>query len=59
MSHPTTSRIKHIIARSHQVWKELDYAQQRAFEIQTGLVTTRPSTRPSGHRAWGCPPNRG
>ena len=49
MNNQTTSlagRVRAIrsrsIDRARVIWSELDYAQQRMFEIQTGLRTHRP-----------------
>ncbi len=40
------SRARHSIRRIKHTWAELDYAQRRLFEIQTGIPTT-----PEGQRA--------
>lgn len=37
----TQSRARRIIASVTGVWSELDYAQQRMFEIRTGLYEPR------------------
>ena len=34
------SRARHTIRRIKHTWAELDYAQRRLFEIQTGIPTT-------------------
>lgn len=36
--------MRHIVNRIRDIWSELDYAQKRMFEIQTG-VTVLESTR--------------
>jgi hypothetical protein len=33
----TESRLSRTINRLKQIWSELDYAQQRLFEIRTGI----------------------
>ena len=36
-------RIKHTIGRAKAIWGELEYAQQRMFEVRTGIkVDERP-----------------
>jgi hypothetical protein len=46
MSAITTS--SRILLRVKHVWQELDYAQRKLFEVQTGVpVTERRSRRPS------------
>ena len=32
-----TSRTKHAVRRLKRLWSELDYAQRRSFELQTGV----------------------
>ncbi|MGA2014929.1 MAG: hypothetical protein ABSH51_30985 [Solirubrobacteraceae bacterium] len=42
----TTSRARRIVSRISATWAELDYAQRRLFEIQTGTpVPPRPRRR--------------
>lgn len=33
----TTTRVRTAIARMRDTWSELEYAQQRAFELRTGV----------------------
>jgi hypothetical protein len=35
------SRTGRAISRLQQIWAELDYAQRRLFEIQTGVPSVR------------------
>jgi hypothetical protein len=32
-----SSRTRRSLHRAKEIWQELDYAQQRAFEIRTGI----------------------
>ena len=40
-----TTRLRTLTARARRTWRELDYAQRRLFEIQTGIPVTGPSRR--------------
>jgi hypothetical protein len=37
MTTATTSGVRHTFERMKRVWSEIDYAQQRLFEIRTGV----------------------
>jgi hypothetical protein len=37
MSNTNESRTRRIIARTAQIWAEMDYAQRRLLEIRTGI----------------------
>ena len=37
----TASQVKRLARRFRRVWAELDYAQRRSFEIQTGVPLRR------------------
>lgn len=41
----TASQAKRLVRRFRHVWSELQYAQRRSFEVQTG-VPLRPAKRP-------------
>jgi hypothetical protein len=36
-----TAHTQHAIVRARRIWRELDYAQRRSFELQTGVRTLR------------------
>jgi len=36
MSTTQSSRVRRIVSRAGEIWREMDYAQARALEIQTG-----------------------
>jgi hypothetical protein len=38
MSAATTSRTRRIVSRITAIWAEMDYAQRRMFETQTGIT---------------------
>jgi hypothetical protein len=41
----TTSRASRTIGRVRRLWAELDYAQRRLLEIQTGIPIAAPEDR--------------
>jgi hypothetical protein len=41
------SRISHLISNFRRTWSELDYAERRLFEIQTGISATGYPQQPS------------
>jgi hypothetical protein len=47
MSHASASRTRRIVSRITAAWADMDHAQRRMFEIQTGI--TGP-TRDHGRR---------
>jgi hypothetical protein len=51
MSTTTTSRARRIVNRISATWSELDYAQRRLLEIQTGTtgLTRQHNPRTSVH----------
>ena len=51
----TTTHVRSLATRVRRTWSELDYAQRRVFELQTGIAVTgsrggrdhgRPERRP-------------
>ncbi len=46
MQATTGLSVRRIISRFRRICKEMDYAQKRLFEIQTGIVVLPPSERP-------------
>jgi hypothetical protein len=49
MSATTVSRTRRILSRVSQVWGDLDYAQRRLLEINSGVELTRSAK--TGQRA--------
>jgi hypothetical protein len=46
------SRTRKVVSRAQQIWSELDYAQRRLFEVQTGVPSLpRENRRGSKHAA--------
>lgn len=45
MGTTTESRTRRAIRRAKQLWKELDYAQRRVLEINTGVQLSTPEER--------------
>jgi hypothetical protein len=43
-----TARFRRMTSRAQQIWNELDYAQRRVFELQTGVRATAPRRRGRG-----------
>jgi hypothetical protein len=36
------STVKNMTVRARRIWRELDYAQRRSFELRTGVRTRAP-----------------
>lgn len=36
------STVKNMTVRVRRIWRELDYAQRRSFELQTGVPSRAP-----------------
>lgn len=47
----STSRTIRVLHRVHEIWSELDRAQRRLFEIQTGISSQPRERRRGGGRA--------
>jgi hypothetical protein len=45
MSARTTSRVRRIVGRITDAWAEMDHAQRRKLEIQTGITGLTRTTR--------------
>jgi hypothetical protein len=49
MRFATDSGVSRIVGRAQHIWAELDYAQRRLFEIQTGIPTRERGAHPRLH----------